>query len=84
MLRAPGHGQIASTGERNEFQSVFEALLRGDIAGDNRYGAHIELGGIQRQEQGHRIVGAWISVDDDLARHRCLDRQGRQEGEQEQ
>src|ERR1700691_4781619 len=64
MLRAAGDRYVAAIGERCELQSVFQALLRGHITGDNGESAHIEFRRIQREQDRERVVGARVGIDD--------------------
>ena len=67
MLRATGDGNVASIGERDERERVLQALRCGHVAGNHGQRSNVELGRIQREEDGNRVVGAGIGVDDDFA-----------------
>ncbi len=68
MLGTGGYRDVAAVRQRYHAQGIFQSLLGGDVAGDDRDGAHIEFRRVQRQHQGHGIVRAGIGVDDDLLR----------------
>ena len=79
MLRATGDRNVASIGERDECERVLQALRCGHVAGNHGQRSNVELGRIQREENGNRVVGAGIGVDDDFAGSGGL-RCGRGEG----
>ena len=66
VLGAAGDENVTAIGERDELQGVFQALLRGHVAGDDGESAHIQLRRIQREKNGERVVGSWVGVDDYL------------------
>ncbi len=64
MLGAAGDGNVAAIGEGGELQGVFQALLRGHIAGDDGESADIQFRRIQGEKNGERVVGAGVGIDD--------------------
>src|SRR5277367_6497141 len=68
MLRATGHRNVASVRQRYHSQRILQPLPPRNIPRHNRYRPHIQLRRIQRQHQGHRIIGARIRVQNNLLR----------------
>lgn len=68
MLRAGGNGDLATICQRHHAQRVLQSLTGCDVAGNHGNGANVQFGRIQCQHEGHGIVGARISVEDDLLR----------------
>ena len=48
----------------DELERVFQALLRGHIAGDDGESAHIQFGRIQREKYSDGVVGAGVGIND--------------------
>jgi len=68
MLRACGYRDVAPVRKRNHPQGVFKALSRSHITRYNRDGANIQFWRVERQHQGHRVIGAGIGIKNDFLR----------------
>ena len=64
MLCAAGDDQVAAVGQRSDLQRVLESLLAFDVAGNDRQRFDFQLGRIQREQDGERVVNAGVCVDD--------------------
>jgi hypothetical protein len=54
--------------ERDHGQGIGEGFSQPDIAAGNRDRLHVQLGRGQGQQQGDRVIGAGIAIDDHRAR----------------
>ena len=66
MLGSSGHGNIATIGQRDHAQRIFQALFSGYVAGYDGDSADIELRRVQRQHQGHGVVSPGVGVEDNF------------------
>ena len=67
MLRSGGDGNVATIRERDELHGVFETLRGSDVSGDDGEGADVEFRGVQREHDGHGVVGAGVGINDDFS-----------------
>ena len=75
MLGASGDGDVATVGQRNHAERVFQTLLSSYVAGHDGDSADIELRRVQSQHQGHGVVSAGIGVEDNFLGGGCGDGQ---------
>ena len=64
MLCSARHRQVAAPGKRNDFQRILQTLTPVDISGHNGQRFDFQFGRIQREEDRHRVIDAWIGVND--------------------
>jgi hypothetical protein len=66
MLRSSGDGNIAAVSQRHHAQRILQSLLGSDVTGYDGDCTDIQLRRVQRQHQGHGVVGAGIGVEDNF------------------
>src|SRR5579862_5738879 len=64
MLCSGGYGNIAAIGKGYEFQRILQALLCGDVAGDDGQRIHLNLRRVECKDDRYCIVGARVGIDD--------------------
>ena len=63
MLRAACYRDVAAIGERSQLQRVFQSLLGGHVAGDDRQRAHVQFRRIHSQQNRQRVIRAGVCIN---------------------
>ena len=66
MLGAVGDGNIAAVGERDHAESILETLRLDYVSGHDGERTDVEFGRVEREHDGHGVVGAGVGIDDDF------------------
>jgi hypothetical protein len=64
MLCPARYRKVAAPSKRNDLQSILQTLTPVNISRNNRKRFDLQFGRVQREQDSHRIIDAWISIDD--------------------